>query len=462
MDQQPHLIKNQADTKSKRVEQAVVPGSEEEAIEVEHLLAEPKSDHVSVDGFLCFDKENSEKHLKVDGFGYDYGWKINCGMDCDIQGGADIKFEALDGWLDEVDEVDDIQAGQTLSGAYEDFLLDVELPEKFSELDYGCCDGSHIGNSSTESHSPVFSGSSNSTSGISESPIATVQESDCKNGLPGKNGCGYEATATNEIHPTTEDLQNLNESDDDEKPLVSLILSKKKAKVSTKLTKGGMLCRQMRLRKPTVRYIDESSRLSSTAPRSKRLKVQHDNELPEVLSESRLLRGRVKKVVPKSELQSDDDLTASDYEDDKKKTKRSKMSSDRRKHQRMWTLEEVVKLVDGISQYGVGKWTAIKRLLFSSSVYRTPIDLRDKWRNLVRSSCGHKRNNKEVERNLKHTARPLPKTVVRRVRELATIYPYPNVCSPKIEHVTPTKHPARAKVAQLCPRGKNVSRKNGT
>lgn len=48
-------------------------------IEVEHLLAEPKSDHVSVDGFLCFDQENSEKHLKVDDFGYDYGWKINCG-----------------------------------------------------------------------------------------------------------------------------------------------------------------------------------------------------------------------------------------------------------------------------------------------------------------------------------------------------------------------------------------------
>lgn len=51
---------------------------------------------------------------------------------------------------------------------------------------------------------------------------------------------------------------------------------------------------------------------------------------------------------------------------------------DRRKHQRMWTISEVTKLVDGISEYGVGRWTDIKRLLFASSAYRTPIDLRVK------------------------------------------------------------------------------------
>ncbi|GLT89789.1 hypothetical protein SLE2022_077600 [Rubroshorea leprosula] len=400
----------------------------------------------------------------------DYGWKINSGLDCDVQGGADVKLEVLDGWLDEVDEVDDIHAAQALSCTYEDFLLDVEIPEKLFELDYGRHKGRNIGNSSTESLSPGFSGSSNSTGGISESPIGTVQESDCKNGLLGKSvhfECGYEAPVTNETHPTTDNLHNRHESlgdddDDDEKPLVSLILSNKKAKGSTRLTKGGTLLRQKRLRKPTQRYIDESSRISSAAPRGKRLKVQHDNELPEVPSETRSLRGSSKKVVPRLELHSDDDLTASDYEDDKKTTKRSKLIGDRRKHQRMWTLEEVVKLVDGISQYGVGKWTAIKRLLFSSSTYRTPIDLRDKWRNLVKSSCGHKQKRKEVEHNLKQTARPLPKTVRRRVCELATIHQYPKINSPKIDHVTPAKHSARAKVAQLSLREKNVHRKNST
>lgn len=42
----------------------------------------------------------------------------------------------------------------------------------------------------------------------------------------------------------------------------------------------------------------------------------------------------------------------------------------------MWTLSEVMKLIDGIAQYGTGRWTDIKKLLFSSSAYRTPVDLR--------------------------------------------------------------------------------------
>ena len=57
------------------------------------------------------------------------------------------------------------------------------------------------------------------------------------------------------------------------------------------------------------------------------------------------------------------------------KAKKSR-KNDRRKHQRMWTLSEVNKLVDGISDYGVGRWTDIKRVLFPFSSYRTPIDLR--------------------------------------------------------------------------------------
>lgn len=57
-------------------------------------------------------------------------------------------------------------------------------------------------------------------------------------------------------------------------------------------------------------------------------------------------------------------------------TPKSSRGQDRRQHQRMWTLSEVVNLVDGISEYGVGRWTDIKRCLFSSSSYRTPIDLR--------------------------------------------------------------------------------------
>ncbi|GAB2303164.1 hypothetical protein Dimus_037160 [Dionaea muscipula] len=50
----------------------------------------------------------------------------------------------------------------------------------------------------------------------------------------------------------------------------------------------------------------------------------------------------------------------------------------RRKRNKLWSLPEVVKLVDGISQFGVGKWTAIRRKFFSSSSYRTSLDIRIK------------------------------------------------------------------------------------
>ncbi|XWS55841.1 hypothetical protein CRYUN_Cryun09bG0034700 [Craigia yunnanensis] len=461
-DQKPHLIKKLADVKRQRVDEPIVPGLEDEATEVEHLLAGPKSEHVSVDGVLCFGKENLEKQLKMEDFScaFDYGWKINCGGLDSIhgQGGDDLKLEVLDGLLDEVDEVDDIYAAHDLSGACEDFLLDIEFPEKFSELDCGLHEGSYLHNSSSESHSPGFSGSSNSGGGISESSIAIVQESNSKNGVLGKmvscdlhhtfgRKCGCQTSVMDSIRPTIENVQDFDESDADEKPLISFILSTKKVKSSVKLTKGGTLLRQKRLRKPTKRYIEEFSRNSTTSGKNKCLKVRSREELPQEPSESRRRRGRPKKIVPKLELQSDCELSES--EDERKRTKRSKTACDRRKHQRMWTLAEVIKLVDGIGQYGVGRWTDIKRLQFASSAYRTPVDLRDKWRNLLRSSSAHKHNRREFETNLKHAVRPLPKPVVFRIRELATIHPYPKVHSPKIssvDYVHSSKQPTTTKV----------------
>ncbi|XP_017977324.1 PREDICTED: uncharacterized protein LOC18597982 isoform X3 [Theobroma cacao] len=392
-DRKPHLIKKLSDMKRQRVDESIVPGLEDEATEVEHLLAEPKSEHVSVDGVLCFGKENLEKHLKMEDFScaFDFGWKINCGGLDSIhgQGGDDLKLEVLDGLLDEVDEVDDIHAAHDLSGACEDFLLDIEFPEKFSELEP--CEGSNLHNSSSESHSPGFSGSSNSAGGISESSIAAVQESNGRNGVLGKmvncdvhqtfrSKCGCQAPVMDTIHPTIENMQDLDQSDDDEKPL---------------------------------------------------------------------------------ELESDYELSASESEDEHKRSKRSKTACDRRKHQRMWTLAEVIKLVDGIAQYGVGRWTDIKRLLFASSAYRTPVDLRDKWRNLLRSSSALKHNRREVENDLKHAVRPLPKPVVRRIRELATIHPYPRVRSPKISPVDApsSKHPTTTKGAPVYPHARNLRRK---
>ena len=50
--------------------------------------------------------------------------------------------------------------------------------------------------------------------------------------------------------------------------------------------------------------------------------------------------------------------------------------SSHRKHHISWTSSEVMKLIEGVSQCGVGRWAEIKRLMFSSSSRRTPVDLK--------------------------------------------------------------------------------------
>lgn len=48
----------------------------------------------------------------------------------------------------------------------------------------------------------------------------------------------------------------------------------------------------------------------------------------------------------------------------------------RRKHHRPWTLSEVIKLVEGVSKYGAGRWSEIKKVAFASYNYRTSVDLK--------------------------------------------------------------------------------------
>ncbi|CAI9780172.1 unnamed protein product [Fraxinus pennsylvanica] len=169
--------------------------------------------------------------------------------------------------------------------------------------------------------------------------------------------------------------------------------------------------------------------------------------------------------------------------------------SSRRKHHRLWTISEVRKLIDGVSQYGVGRWSCIKKLLFSTSPHRTSVDLKSSLtfpsnslnftiisptRRLqvlqasetpgcckleisgvmvldLRAALsgifvffGEERGcsgvlvldmiRGEKKRNL--AWRPLPKPILRRVCELATIYPYPNGRKPPkiIHHVPPDRN----------------------
>ncbi|KAJ9181562.1 hypothetical protein P3X46_009681 [Hevea brasiliensis] len=523
MDREANLNKNSANMKCQRVkvDESFVP-SLDEAVEVQHLLAEHKPDHASVDG-------DAWKHLDIEDFsyGFEYGLKRNCGgLDCNnAQGQEELEFGVLDGLLDEVDEVDDIHAANDISGACKDFLLDVELAEKISDLDCAPHGRLHLGNTSSESQSPGFSGSSNDTHGLSESSTATILGSECKNSsvenkmvkceLNDSFGDKWDYHAQENVFTTSRDVENLDELDD-AKPLESGISSDDNEKKPVQTSKMSTLLRQKRLRKPTKRYIEEFSvpkskhamerqkilavdskdkcltirshnelhhggaltlikeeslsetitqetldddeklsdlkskcisgrqKISSPALKHKCLKIGSRNELHHLRGfksvpreesftgistqasfESRPRRGRPKKrPVP----ESDDEHNASESEDDRAKRRKSKKSADRRKHQRMWTLSEVMKLIDGIAQYGTGRWTDIKKLLFSSYAYRTPVDLRDKWRNLLRASSVQKqklKQNKEVEQKLKHAMRPLPKSVIHRIRELATVHPYP-------------------------------------
>lgn len=62
-------------------------------------------------------------------------------------------------------------------------------------------------------------------------------------------------------------------------------------------------------------------------------------------------------------------------------------NSGKKKHN-PWSLEETLALVDGVRAAGVGKWAEIKRLSIPGIAEvlenRSPVDLKDKWRNLTR------------------------------------------------------------------------------
>lgn len=91
----------------------------------------------------------------------------------------------------------------------------------------------------------------------------------------------------------------------------------------------------------------------------------------------------------------------------------------KRKHHRAWTLAEVLKLVEGVSRYGAGKWSEIRRVSFSSGSHRTSVDLKDKWRNLLKASFAQVPTDKGAAGSRKPTSLPIPASILRRVRELA-------------------------------------------
>lgn len=542
MVQEAPSLKKYVNMKCQRVndDESFVPALEDEAIEVEHLLAEPKNDNVSVDGVLSL-----KKCLDIE----DIPGRFECGLESHSggmdsnttrEGEDELKLGVFDGMLHEVAEVGDLHATNSLSGACEDYLLDIEFAETVSELDNGPCAGSHLGNSSSESHSPGFSGSDNGAVGISESSTGTIPVPECGNNLDKMTICTLHGTSRSKCEckmlvegkmelqgSASFNLQNPDGVDnvsnlvsgiplvENRKDVTFTNLQYNKAssigqgmkkesfagrkgsrKRSVEASDVGMLLSEKRMRRPTRRYIEEFSDLksksnrgrpknSTTTTKNKLLGNRHRSEThhkgfsaaPLVPSgsygrssdrtpfEVGVQKGCLKKYASISDLDSDEESSPAESEDDCMTIKRPETSGDRRKHQRLWTLSEVMKLVDGVSHYGVGRWTDIKRLLFSSSAYRTPVDLRDKWRNLLRASCAQLQSKREVEQKRKHAMRPLPQTLLHRVSELAIIHPYPkgsNSKLPHVGHVTSAVLPTTSKDAPSSLGRRLVPRKNCT
>ncbi|KAF8007716.1 hypothetical protein BT93_K1650 [Corymbia citriodora subsp. variegata] len=460
-------------------EESFVPPVEDEPTEVKHLLEEPENDYFSVDGVFCSNEEDAGKFLDIKDFDDEVEFSLratHCGLDSYItpEGGDALNLGGLDGILDEVDDMEVLDSMDGPAIACEDYLLDMDLAQEVSALDVGLRDGPRLGNSSTDSHSPGYSGSSNGAIEMSESSDGNNPELNCNDdssqGRIGPEDCNCLSRDSIKV----DQLQNSSDC------VVSLLSSRNKNNPAAESRMVACLT-QKRQRKPTRRYIEESANMKSShlRPEQKPFAVSskkhvifrtpdqvHDVESRELTSvpvkdcpeetsiktlpHPQLQGRRLKKREPPVE----DDLGeySSEFEDDFV-GRRPKKGIDRRKHQRMWTLAEVTKLVDGISEYGAGKWTDIKRLFFATSAYRTPIDLRDKWRNLLRASHALKSHKGEAEKE-KNAVRPLPKSLLRRVRELATIHPYPRNYSSRSRPV-----PTAKKGASLSSNGRNVRRR---
>ncbi|KAF2581167.1 hypothetical protein F2Q68_00001520 [Brassica cretica] len=326
--------------------------------DMKSFFMEPKHDNFAVDSFLGLGMENMgliSSKMEEFSLGLDFSFLP------DDYGGLDpwskqdreagLKPQILDGFLDDVEDVEHIYASHHPPSTANHFLPETQVKKEVSELDgepYG------LMNFSTESYSP--SGSI----GLSEWSKETALPHAESSGNVVKDG--FATTNSNEMHWSSY------ESEDDRKPLSTLLL-------------GSWVGRGRSRNKNLL-----NTRCTST-------------------------------------LSSDDPITSSESEDDKSVTTiKSKSRSDRRKHQRMWTIDEVVKLLDGISHFGLGKWTDIKNLFFHSASHRTPVDIRDKWRNLLNYSNKHNGDEEGAEKRRWSAGRTIPKDILHRVRELASLH----------------------------------------
>ena len=74
--------------------------------------------------------------------------------------------------------------------------------------------------------------------------------------------------------------------------------------------------------------------------------------------------------------------------------------------------------MEGVARCGGGKWADIKKLNFPAIEHRTAVDLKDKWRNLLRVAMlpAH------APKSTADKKREIPAALLHRVRELAGLH----------------------------------------
>lgn len=77
------------------------------------------------------------------------------------------------------------------------------------------------------------------------------------------------------------------------------------------------------------------------------------------------------------------------------------------------TLEETEVLIAGVEKCGGGRWADIKKLGYAVIDRRSPVDLKDKWRNLIRVAC---QPASVQNRNKADKRREIPDDLLARVR----------------------------------------------
>lgn len=163
--------------------------------------------------------------------------------------------------------------------------------------------------------------------------------------------------------------------------------------------------------------------------KSSRSTYDDDFEEPESPRSGASVKGRAKNA--KGKRTADTSLPKSankkvKVDDDEKKGARAAKATGRgkpgengtgrrSKHHNPWALEEAEALVRGVAQCGGGKWADIKKLGFAAIEHRTAVDLKDKWRNLLRIAMLPQQSVKTVS----DKKREIPQELLAKVRELA-------------------------------------------